>query len=285
MKRLLIGTLCILWMLVHHHTQGQDINWEDPRLRAVVDSLATLKAKELTKPKPPKPMPVYMYRLQLTGDLINGNVNRVLYNVRPFFNYEDTAKVFGFFSQPRYAYGEVNKNMAENELFVDANSTLFYHKKRTKGFYLLGFGAFESSNLRRISERWLGGAGLGWHIVRRNQRKDHVAVKELTLTNAILYEKTDFQATEDIETWRNSTRLRLSLGLLKDKLILSNTTFLKPSITSDNFRWNAISTLEAPLTAKVSLTSMLENNYESIIAQGVQNTDLRWTFGVTIRNF
>lgn len=221
----------------------------------------------------------WSYSLSLSGDYKTGNVQRGLFSINTFLNFESKKSAWGFYTSPRYMKGNVNRQKAENELFVDMNATIFYD---SKDIYGLAFGIYETSNLRKINERLYYGVGIGLRII--GGIKHPEAKFKLAITNAILHENTDFQTKEDITTWRNSTRIKISTKLWKDKLELSNTTFLQPSLNQNNFRWNAISQLAIKLSNHLSFVVSEVNSYESVVVEGASNTDFSLTFGFRLSN-
>jgi hypothetical protein len=213
----------------------------------------------------------FRYRIATDGTYTSGNVNRALIQFSSALDFNN-SKIIKFSSSPSYIYGQQNKVLAEKELFVDIRTSILHERK----FYYLAFTSYEKSNLRKINDRFIGAAGVGLKLV----QKSHAYI---SATNVLLYEKTDFVINEkfpDRNLWRNSSRIFGEYTFRDSKLSLSHTLFLQPSITEKNFRWNGNLILKYQLSKNISLRSLVENSYESIVVPGRQNNDLRWTFGI-----
>jgi putative salt-induced outer membrane protein YdiY len=232
--------------------------------------------KAATPPIQPKAI---TYSFALNGDFKSGNVRRELLGASFAFNFEHPRSDFGFFTNPRYTYGTLNGVKAEDELFLDLNTTVYYD---THSFYVLGFGAYERSNLRRINERYVGGFGMGIRVIGGPRRKDSKV--KISITNALLYEKTDFDNKEDIIAVRNSTRFKIEAHMFKNAVKFTNSTFVQPSLLDNNLRWNALTSFSFHITKHLALVTSLINSYESFVVENAKNTDVTWTFGLSFGN-
>ncbi len=225
------------------------------------------------------PVKAITYSFALNGDFKSGNVRRELLGASFAFNFEHPRSDFGFFTNPRYTYGTLNGVKAEDELFLDLNTTVYYD---THSFYVLGFGAFERSNLRKINERYVGGFGMGIRVIGGPRRKDSKV--KISITNALLYEKTDFENKEDVIAVRNSTRFKIEAHLFKNAVKFTNSTFVQPSLLDNNLRWNALTSFSFHITKHLALVTSLINSYESFVIENAKNTDVTWTFGLSFGN-
>lgn len=213
----------------------------------------------------------FRYRFSADGTYTAGNVNRALVQLASGLDW-NLSNIFKLSSSPSYIYGEQNKILTEKETFADLRAT-FLHERR---FYYLAFSSYEKSNLRKINSRFIGAGGIGFKLVQKK-------TIYLSITNVLLYEKTDFVLNEkfpDRNLWRNSTRLFGEYQFDNSKLSISHTIFFQPSITEKNLRWNGNLILRYQVSKNVSFRSTMENSYESVIVPGRKNNDFRWTFGV-----
>ncbi|TXK49227.1 DUF481 domain-containing protein [Pontibacter qinzhouensis] len=212
------------------------------------------------------------YRFIGDGNFSWGNVDRSLVVLR-------TEAVFGgpaitITTNPRFAYGRQNQLLAEREWYTDMNIEVLKQNK----IYGFAMGTLERSNLRRIDLRQLAGAGVGFKLL-KNERH------ELSFTNAIIHESTNFRERPTIVTQRNSARLRGKHSFQNKRIRLSHTTFFLPSLEDfSNLRWNTIISVELPLTRWVTIRSNFENTYESIVEPGRKKNDTRVTFGFSVGN-
>ena len=244
------------------------------------DSLKVQQADSLlgeTKIAAPKGRPSIVfdslqYRFTGDGNFTRGNVTRSLVVLRAEIDYH--GPVVSLSTHPRFSYGRQNGVQAERDTYLDLFLDI-YKQKKVYGFAL---ATLETSNLRGITLRQLAGAGIG---VRLAQQKDHT----LSITNAIIYESTDFRERATISTQRNSTRLKGKHSFLQNRIRLNHLTFLQPSLSDvSNVRWNTLISLELPLSKWFALRAGFENTYESVVAENRQRNDSRATFGFSIGN-
>lgn len=254
----------------------------DSTRKVPADSVQSLPAT--ATPTDTIPLGKLTYSLGLEGDFRRGNLQRDLYTARGTLEYVPKRAWLGFYTSPRYSYGKTAGLLQEDELFVDLNATAFYARSDVYG---LAFGVVERSNLRKIDRRLYGGAGVGWRIT--GGLRNPKAKLKVSVTNAILYESTDFletdgQPSRDVTVLRNSTRLRVAGSWLGGRLTVANTTFVQPALNQPNLRANAITQTLLQLTKRLAFSLTLENSYENVVAAGRQNADHQLTFGLTLRS-
>lgn len=235
------------------------------------DSLISARADSL-----PSPSPVLFdslsYRFIGDGNFTWGNVNRSLTVLRAELTLNGPAVSLA--TNPRFTYGEQNNRLAERDTYVDLLLDVFKKKK----VYVFGLATVERSNLRRIDWRQLAGAGVGFRLIESSRNT-------LTLTNAIIYESTNFRERPTLATARNSTRVKGRYRFGQDKIRLTHVTFVQPALSDfSNLRWNTLISLELPLNRWVTLRSSFENSYESVVEATRQKNDSRLTFGFAVGN-
>jgi hypothetical protein len=248
-------------------TQIDSLIQVNQRLQKKLDS--TIRAHT---PAPAPSRPAFLYRVATDAIFSSGNVNRELLVLASSWSY--TQKLFSLEMNPRYAYGKQNGNVAERDFFSDFNFDVFHHQ----AVYGFGLGILEVSNLRAIDLRWLGGVGIGFHILRKPKAS-------LSITNALIYESTDFRTNQDILTFRNSMRLKGKYTLFHNRLKISHLVFVQPSVQNlENIRWSANLGIEIPLHRLLSLRTVFSNSYESIVAENRRRNDFAWTVGLAFGN-
>ncbi len=213
-------------------------------------------------------------RYQFFGDgtFARGNVNRSLIILRTEVNYD--GPVVSLATNPRFAYGNQNGELAERELYLD----LFVDLYKKRKVYAFGLATLESSNLRGINFRQLAGAGVGWRLHESERNK-------LSLTTAIIYEDTDFRTRASLTTLRNSTRLKGKHSFFADRMRITHITFVQPTLLdSSRRRWSTLISVELPLSKWFTLRSSFENSFESLVESGRQRNDSRLTVGFSIGN-
>ncbi len=212
------------------------------------------------------------YRFSGDGNFTRGNVNRSLMVLRGEISYN--GPIVSLTTNPRYAYGRQNGVQAERDSYLDLFLDI-YKQKRVYGF---GLATLEISNLRGIDIRRLAGAGVGFRLV---QNRDN----NVSLTNAVIHEYTDFRERPTAVTLRNSTRLKGRHAFLQNRIRFNHLTFFQPSLNNfSNIRWNTVLSLELPLSKWFSVRTSFENTYESVVDETRKNNDTRFTFGVSVGN-
>lgn len=210
------------------------------------------------------------YRLFGEGNFTQGNVNRSLLVLRA--EVALNGPVLSIATNPRFSYGKQNGTLAERDTYVDLFVDVFKKRKT----YVFGLGTVEISNLRGIDLRQLAGAGIGYRLLQTDRNN-------LTLTNAIIHESTEFKERPTLVTQRNSFRLKGSHHLLGDKIRFAHITFVQPSLRDfSNMRWNTLLSLELPLTSWVSIRTSFANSYESEVEASRKHHDAQLTFGISL---
>jgi hypothetical protein len=94
-------------------------------------------------------------------------------------------------TNPRFTYGEQKNILAEREWYAD----LFLDVHEERKVYWFGLGILERSNLRAINLRKMGGAGIGWRLLKTDRHS-------ISLTQALIYESTNFRTLPSLSTTR-----------------------------------------------------------------------------------
>ena len=212
------------------------------------------------------------YRFIGDGNFTSGNVNRSLMVLRA--EIIATGPVLSIATNPRFTYGKQNGILAERDSYMDLFVDVFKKRKT----YVFGLGTLETSNLRGIRLRVMGGAGIGYRLLNTEKNK-------ILLTDAIVHESTNFRELPTKSIQRNSFRMKGKHSFAKDRFRINHITFIQPAITDiSNLRWNTVISLEFPVNKWVSLRSSYENSFESLVEAGRKRNDSRVTFGISIGN-
>lgn len=243
----------------------------DPSPALPTDSLRPQPADTLLRPRFVL-LDSLSYRLAGDGNFSRGNVNRSLMVLRAEIVLQGPAVDIS--AHPRFTYGQQNHQLAERDIYADLFIDIF-KKKRVYAFSLANV---ERSNLRRIDWRQLAGAGIGLRLVRSSRHN-------LSLTNAIIHESTNFRERPTLSIQRNSTRLKGRHSVLGDKMRFTHITFMQPALSDfSNLRWNTHLALELPLTRWMAIRTSFENSYERVVEATRKRNDTRVTFGIVVGN-
>ncbi|WAC13715.1 DUF481 domain-containing protein [Dyadobacter pollutisoli] len=234
---------------------------------------SVISAKPDTVPVPPKVLiDTVKYRFIGDGNFTRGNVNRSLMVLRAEVTF--SGPVINIATNPRFTYGKQNGVLAERDSYLDLFVDVFKKRKT----YVFGLGVLETSNLRRIDLRQMAGAGIGYRVVKTKNN-------DLSLTNAILYESTNFREIATVSTIRNSFRIKGKHAVMQDKIRFNHLTFIQPALNDiSNLRWNTILSIELPLNKWITLRTSFENSYESVVESTRKRNDSRVTFGISVGN-
>jgi hypothetical protein len=250
---------------------------EETYTEAELDSLVKLRADSLMRAwqatkSPPAAMPPeekhWKYHLSLDGNWNKGNVQRQLLIARAEISWKNS--VLDFTAHPRFVYGKQNGLLAERDGFSDLYVNVLHSRK----LYGFGLGTIENSNLRSINVRYMGGGGIGCHFVRTENNR-------FSITNAIVYEATDFFAPNDkIETLRNSLRIKGSHRFGSKHFSLKYLSFFQPSLLNiNNLRWSTQIWAEIFISKSLSFRATAENYYEGFVATNRKRNDSRLSVG------
>jgi hypothetical protein len=212
------------------------------------------------------------YRFMGEGNFSRGNVNRSLMVLRAEITLNGPA--ISIATHPRFTYGNQNKLLSERDFFAD----LFIDVFKERRLYTFGLATVEKSNLRRIDWRQLAGAGIGLRLLQTSRH-------DLTLTNALIHESTNFRERPTLTTQRNSTRLKGKHAFLQDKVRLNHVTYVQPALADfSNLRWNTLIVLELPINRWVALRASFENSYERVVEASRKRNDSKLTVGISVGN-
>ncbi|QNF34204.1 DUF481 domain-containing protein [Adhaeribacter swui] len=236
------------------------------------DSVIAVAAPDALPKKRPAIIDSLSYRFIGDGNFSRGNVNRSLLVLRAELIF--LGPVINISSNPRFTYGTLNRVLAERDTYVDLFVDVFKKRK----VYVFGLGTIERSNLRGIDLRQLAGAGVGFRLI-QNSRHD------VSLTNAVIYESTNFEERPTVTIIRNSARLKGKHSFLNDRIRINHITFYQPALNNfSNVRWSTLISLELPINRWVSMRGSFENSYESVVETTRQRNDTRFTFGISVGN-
>lgn len=238
-------------------------------------ALAVLAAPAARAQEPLAALPTdsagWSLRSSLDGMATFGNAERLLTTGRLALGL--VRPRFGATLSPTAVYGTVNRTVVrERELFVNLHTYYWPHNK----VHGVAFGVFDKSHLRRIDTRWIAGAGIGWHAMRRPRQT-------LIVSLAPLWETVRFETQTEgtsSQTVRLGAYLKGRHQLGSSGLRLEHETFLLPSLeTRRDFRLRTTLLLALPVSRAVALRLSIDDTFEREIVAGTRQNDLRLQFG------
>lgn len=204
-----------------------------------------------------------VYNTQLTGAYSRGGVSRTLLSTTQNVTFS-RGQHFGLPLAGSFIYGKQDAQLRERELQL--STTPYYYKGRFRAYAI---GGFERSNLRGITRRVQLGAGPGWAFY-----ADTLG-REVSISNLIIREQTDFLDGRRQLTARNSLRLKVAWSVRV--LTLNSTTFYQPALADfGNYRFSNLTTAALQLTRQLAVSLSYNYTYESEFSEGrvPENTNL-----------
>ena len=216
------------------------------------------------------------YFISATGLIQSGNVDRTLFPT--LSNIDFSKNKFELRQTFNYSYGTIGtpagNRKIEDELLARTELAIFQRKR----IFPYAWGLYEKSNLRNITQRWLGGAGIGLNIINTKQHT-------ITLRNGIAYETTNFNVIVTRDVWRYSGRLAGTHRLFNNKIIVNHETYIQPAINSSgDFRYRTVWRINVPVWKHIALTTLLDEGYESVVDFGKKKNNFFMSYGLTIAN-
>jgi hypothetical protein len=208
------------------------------------------------------------YRLGLNGQYNSGNVDRVLVTNKNTLNLQ-----YGSFKAPiiyNFSYGRFKGKLNEREHFLQLNPS--YEQGRVKYYYTT---EAEVSNLRGIRNRVSVGVGVGYAVVAKKQ-------VDVTISNIIFNENTNYLNQLHKHTIRSSTRLRIKTDI--GNIRISSIGYYQPSLENmDNYRWSNNNSIEVKLFKPLSTAINYDQSYESFVVGNKVKYNNSLTIGFTYR--
>ncbi|SMB98494.1 hypothetical protein SAMN00120144_3436 [Hymenobacter roseosalivarius DSM 11622] len=230
--------------------------------------LALLLARAAQAQDLPPDTTLIVYTGQLTGAYSAGGVNRTLLSTAHTATFTRGEHV-GLPLSGSFIYGKQDRLLNERELLL--NATPYYRLNR---FRFYGIGGFERSNLRGIDHRVQLGAGPGWAFY-----SDSLG-REISVSNLLIRESTNFQDGSQRVTARNSARLKIAYS--HSTITLSALTYYQPSLSDfGDYRFSNLTTLALKLTRHLALNFTYNYTHETRVIEGRFNDNTNVTLGVS----
>ena len=184
-------------------------------------------------------------------------------------------------TQNDYLFQKFVKNKADES--IHSMNFIYYQPDRRLYPYFVGL---YSMNFRRdIDYRLFGGLGASYQIIVQ-------PLHNLKISTNLLYESTGyavadfneagFNGSPRISTWMNSLYMSGYHQIIQRKIGVFHEGYFQYSLTErDLWRLHFVLGLNFNLVKGLAVSTRLNYTYENIIAQGNQQEDLLWTWGVS----
>lgn len=163
-------------------------------------------------------------------------------------------KKFELRNLTRYSFGSRGTKTLMNDWYIVNRFSLFQNKR----IYPLAIGAYMSSLVYNLDDRWFGGVGGGWNILK--PRKD----QKLVLMQSFMYESASFVNSSGYESMMYNAGIFGNNVLFNRKLIINYHLLAFFSLQQNNiYRYIVDLSIAVPLTKWLSLSNRFNFIYEN----------------------
>lgn len=222
--------------------------------------------------------------LALSGLYQAGNVETKIFRANSNFSFKP-YKNWVFETKNSYIYQEFGQDKADEDIL----SLNFLNFNPYRPFYPLILG-FVSTNFRReIDLRYLVGAGFSYQILKEEKNFLKLSVTteyEHTEFKEDNFNRSKFNGSTIINTWRATLWVSGNYDLIADKLVISHESYFQPSLEeSSNYRWQADTSIEFPIWKYLSITMSYLYTYENIVIDKQKPEDRILSIGLKIKSY
>lgn len=196
----------------------------------------------------------YYVNLASTG-IINKTNEGSTYVLNNSLKFNLYRKIISLNTTNTWIYGEQRGNLSNNDLSTAVDFSIY---KTIRNFYYWGLALYEKSFSLKIDNRLQSGLGGGYNLI----DKENIII---TLTNGVLYEKSDLYDAEttadpNYETLRNSFRIKFRV-VINNVIVLDGVDFLQNSLSErEDYIIRSNTNLSIQLREWISLNSSLTYN-------------------------
>jgi hypothetical protein len=220
----------------------------------------------------------FQLRVTVSGNYQQGNVALLALRNKLDFSWSP-VKEFVFKSQNTSLYQEFSNRKADNDLF----SRNYVYWKPQQKIYPFGIGYISSNFRRKIEIRLFAGAGVTYQFV---QKQFHVlkfsasAVYETNRFKGTIYNKPEYDGSNQINLWRGTLYAGGWNFLLKHKLRLYYDVYWQPAFNNqNNYRTQYDTGVDVPLWKGLNLSVLYIFTHENIAISNIKQQDKILSFG------
>jgi hypothetical protein len=175
-----------------------------------------------------------------------------------------------------YIYGRQDQSQTNNDVSASINFNLYAHNNRR--FYYWGLTSYDKSYSLKINNRFQGGLGAAYDLVKR-------PAAVLNVSDGILFENADLIFKDTIpdkyKTVRNSLRVFYKFTI-KEIIVFEGTQYWQQSlITGSDYILKSNNALSIKLRSWLAITAAL--NYNKVNRTGREN--LFMNYGLTMEKY
>ena len=221
----------------------------------------------------------FQLRASLTGNYQQGNVE--VLNVRSRLDFVvKVSKDVVFKSQNNSLYQEFYTIKADNDFF---SRNYLYYKPENR-IYPFAISYISSNYRRKINLRYFAGAGATWQVVNNKKfilKLSASTVYESTNFNGTIYNFSEFDGDEKINTWRGTLYAGGIANLLENHIRLYYSAYWQPSFENSNdSRAEFDVGLDFPIWKGFSFNTHYNYTHEQIVVNKIKQKDRLLSFGL-----
>ncbi|WP_445383077.1 DUF481 domain-containing protein [Robiginitalea sp. IMCC43444] len=223
-------------------------------------------------------------RLSLTGFWQGGNVETLIFRAKSDLSFVPWKK-WVFKTQNSYVYQEFGKSKADEDIL----SLNFLYLNPDRKVYPLALGFISTNFRRKIDLRSLVGAGVTFQLWEKDKnwlKCSLTSEYEQTSFNETDFNRSAYDGSESINTWRATLWVNGRYQLLKKRVIVTHESYFQPSLEAgDNYRWQMDLGLELPVWKFLNFKINYLHTFESVVIANQKEEDQFLTFGFTLKSY
>ncbi|SKA44595.1 Protein of unknown function, DUF481 [Chitinophaga eiseniae] len=174
-----------------------------------------------------------------------------------------------------YVYGKNNASLTNNDVSAAVDFNLYTD---TAQIYYWGLANYDKSYSLKINNRFQGGAGIGYDLIRRPNAL-------LNITDGLLFENSNLFLHDTIQdvysTVRNSFRVQYKWTIHNIVVLEGNNYFQNSLIHGDDYMIRCINSMSVKLRSWLSLTASMTYNK----LNRTDRENLLFNYGVTFEKY
>lgn len=182
----------------------------------------------------------------------------------------------------QYRYGVIDSTVNSNELTTSLMIS-FFPKNRAYGFVN---GGFETSFLRGLTARGLGGLGVGFRVIKNDSHQFEPFINFNYEYNKY---REPIQITPDtsfvLQTFRGIIGWTGLHKVIKNKMVITHNFKYQQSLTkAENFRFEGNIVISYPIIKILAIKAGFTGTFENVVPDTRKKADFIWTIGIALSN-
>ena len=226
-------------------------------------------------------------RATLGGMVVSGNLSQVMLNGSAHVNSSTPSYGNDLLMNGYRIWTKVPNTVGLTKIGDDLAVTSLPFKYITPKIFIIGTARYESSQLHQLEHRYLGGMGIGYAPIRTKEYLARISIGGHFEHSIYPSANFNLQTRHDENTRSVSRVAVVSNGWMtkKQKPVSFRYLawiFLNPLDISD-YRINVSPSMRFHISKTLGINLSMLFNYSSVVMEGVEPLDLRFTFGMSFQ--